>query len=110
MGVGRQLLLRYTERTQQRGQGVVDGQRPLGHAEQVEEEHPAGKAGRTAWAARMAKVVFPSPAEPVTSPTTATPGASSLCTRASTQASSAARPVKSSTERGSSHSPDGRVR
>ncbi|MEU4266586.1 hypothetical protein [Streptomyces sp. NPDC026092] len=60
---------------------------------------------RTEWAARTANVVFPSPAEPVMSPTTPTPGELSTYTSSLNQISSSARPVKSSTIRGSSHTP-----
>ena len=57
----------------------------------------------------MASVVFPMPPEPVMSPTRPAPGALSASASSLIQMISSARPVKSSTSRGRSHRPAGRV-
>ena len=106
----RDLLIRDTERAKQQPQRVGGGRRRArGHAEQVKEEHPAGEARpqdvRRPDGERGLPHAPRAGDEPDHAGTRCTLGVTSSLI----QASSAARPVKSSTSRGSSHRPAGRV-
>jgi hypothetical protein len=92
-----------TERAQQQPQRVTGRHRLLGHTEQIEEEHPTGKARPQHMGGPDGQRGFPHAPELVMRPTTLAPGGLSAYASSLTQASSAARPAKSSTSRGSSH-------